>query len=127
QGHDEGRDHQDPCRREEPHRAADLLNLLAELGLGEIHLVVEELGELRKCIGQEGRYRSKIGLGVHDPSSPCEDEVWPPDVLRKRTAANPASTESPRNAAGCRLAKSDAPSTMSRKVPLRIFSAASST
>ena len=33
--------------RNEAERAADLLNLLAELGLREIHLVLEELGELR--------------------------------------------------------------------------------
>ena len=54
-------------------------------------------------------------------------EAPPPDALRKRTAAKPASTEIPRNAAGWRFAKSVALSTRSRKLPLRIFSAASST
>ena len=56
-----------------------------------------------------------------------DDEAPLSDALRKRTTAKPASTEIPRNAAGWRFAKSVALSTMSRKLPLRIFSAASST
>ena len=71
-------------------------------------------------------------------SGRCEDDAWfaslrdedeapPPDAFRKRTAAKPASTEIPRNATGWRFAKSVALSTRSRTLPLRIFSAASST
>src|SRR6185503_13949107 len=83
---------------------------------------------------------SDIVLDAHDMLLRCVDddrsrlfsdrfgaEDRPPEALRKRTAAKPASTEIPKNAAGCRLAKSVAPSTRSRKLPLRIFSAASST
>lgn len=47
QRHHQGGNHHEGAAREEAQRAADLLNLLAEFGFGEINLVLKELGELR--------------------------------------------------------------------------------
>ena len=41
------------------HLMTDILNLLAEFSLGEIDLILKELGELRQRITEQGGYRRR--------------------------------------------------------------------
>ena len=72
QRHDDRGNNQNGTGRNEADGAADLLSLLAEFGLGQINLVLEQLCELRQRIAEEMRNRPNFGFRVHD-ASPLED------------------------------------------------------
>ena len=68
QRHDDRGNNQDGAGRNEADGATDLLNLLAEFGLGEIDLVLKQLCELRQRIAEEMRDRPNVGFRAHDAS-----------------------------------------------------------
>src|SRR4051812_16655395 len=141
QQHHEAGDHDHGAGAYHGHGTCDLACLARQLGLGEIELVADQLGELGEDITEKLRDRPVCskGHGHYPRYSRCEGWVDPPavrrpeskpvpgELFRKRTAMNPAKAARPRNAVGCRRANVWAFSIKSLKSPVLIESETFST